>query len=183
VSARDANDVLAALLRLGTDEPLVRRCLLQAMVPAFVSLARRYPGGGDHEERLQEVFVLAVERIHRLAGRDVPWPATAVAGPIRDHLRRDQQRTARLRSVPLDQADDVAAGPERSAAERLAEVVVDGFRRGHLGREDAALLYATRVVGHPSARVAAAWGVDADVLRSRRNRAEARLVETSAAVC
>lgn len=181
-ASRTANDVLAALLRVADDEPLARRCLLQSLLPALLSLARRYPGEGDHEDRLQEVLVLSVERIHDLAGRDVAWPATAIAGHVRDRLRREVT-DGRLRAVALDDAPDPPAGPERSAAERLAEVVLDGYRRGALRRDEAALLYATRVVGYPSARVAAALGVDADVLRSRRNRAEARLIDTHRAVC
>lgn len=179
--SRPANDILGALLRISEDEPLARRCLLQALLPVLASLARRYPGEGDHEERFQEVLVLSVERIHDLAGRDVPWPATAVAGHVRDRLRRERSHS-QLR-VALDEVPELLAGPERSAAERLAGAVVEGYRRGALRREEAALLYATRVVGHPSARVAAALGIDADVLRSRRNRAEARLIDSQRAVC
>lgn len=180
--SRTANDILGALLRVADTEPLARRCLLQAIIPGLVSLARRYPGDGEHEDRFQEVLVLSVERIADLAGRDVTWPATAVVGHVRDQLRREAP-VRRSQHVALEDIPDLAAGPDRSAAERLAGVVVDGYRRGALRREEAALLYATRVVGLPSARVAATLGLDADVVRSRRNRAEARLIDSQRAVC
>jgi DNA-directed RNA polymerase specialized sigma24 family protein len=181
-ASRASNDILAALLRVGDGEPLARRCVLQALVPVLVSMARRYPGEGDHEDRFQEVLVLSVERIHSLAGGDVSWPATAIAGHVRDRLRRAASH-GRPHLAALEDAPEIPAGPERSAAEQLAGAVLDSFRSGALRRDEAALLYATRVIGHPSARVAAALGMDADVLRSRRNRAETRLIESQRAVC
>ena len=42
-SARAANDVLAALLRLGRDDALARRCLLEALMPGLVRLAGLQP--------------------------------------------------------------------------------------------------------------------------------------------
>jgi hypothetical protein len=178
-SAEVANGLLAALLRLGRDDLFARRCLLQALLPGLVNLTGRYPSAGeDADERLQTVLVLAVERIHELAGDEVAWPAVAVGGHVRDRLRRAQRAGWDHWVVPIEAALAVPAGPERSAAERLAGVVVEGFRRGTICRDEAALVYTTRVVGHTPAALAAAAGVDPVVLRARRRRAEHRLAAT-----
>ncbi len=183
-SARAANDALAALLRLGRHDPLARRCLLEALMPGLVRLAGRYPSAGENpDDRLQTVLVIAVERIHQLAGSEVAWPAVAIGGYVRDRLRREVRAGRNASLVPMDAALSVPAAPERSAAERLAGILVDGLFRGAIRPDDAAVLYTTRVAGHPPAMVAAALGVDPVALRTRRRRAEQRLMGESMAVC
>jgi DNA-directed RNA polymerase specialized sigma24 family protein len=180
-SARAANDLLGALVRLSGEDRLARRCLLQALLPALASLAARHPSAGDDpDERLQTVLLLALERIDDLAGQDVAWPAVSIAGNVRDRLRRRARHPAQ---VPLEEALHVPAGPERTTADRLAGAVVDGLRRGSLRRDDAALVYTTRVAGHPPATVAAACGLDPGLARTRLHRAERRLAEASLSVC
>lgn len=183
-SARAANDVLAALLRLGRDDALARRCLLEALIPGLVRLIGRYPSAGeDPDDRLQTVLSLAVERIHDLAGEEVAWPAVAIGGYVRDRLRRAARPDRRPAPVPIEAALAVPAGPDRSAAERLAGALMDGLRRGTIRRDEAALLYTTRVAGHSPAEVAAALGIDTVTLRTRRLRAERRLAGQSMSVC
>lgn len=183
-SARAANDVLSALLRLGGEDAFARRCLLQALMPCLVRLAGRYPSAGeDPDDRLQTVLVVAVERIHELAGEEIPWPAVAVGGYVRDRLRRAARRDWSASLVTVDAAMALPAGPERSAAERLAVVLVDELHRGAIRHDEAALLYTTRVIGHPPAAVAKALGIDPVALRTRRLRAEQRLAGVSMAVC
>jgi DNA-directed RNA polymerase specialized sigma24 family protein len=183
-SARTGNDVLGALLHLGGDDAFARRCLLQALMPCLVRLAGRYPSAGeDPDDRLQTVLVIAIERIHELAGEEIAWPAVAVGGYVRDRLRRAARTDRNPCLVAMEAAMAVPAGPERSAAERLAGVLVDGLRRGTIRRDEAALLYTTRVVGHPPATVAAALGIDPVALRTRRLRAEQRLAGQSMSVC
>ena len=153
-------------------------------MPGLVRLAGRYPSAGeDADDRLQTVLVIAVERIHQLAGSEVDWPAVAIGGYVRDRLRRAARVGRSASLVPMEAALTVPAAPERSAAERLAGVLVDGFFRGAIRRDDAAVLYTTRVAGHPPAMVAAAIGVDPVALRTRRRRAEQRLMGESMAVC
>lgn len=182
-SAKVGNDVLAALLRLGSEDPFARRCLLEALMPGLIRLACRFPTcGEDADDRLQTVLLHAVERIHDLAGQELPWPAVAIGGYVRDHLRR-AERAHRDPAAPLEAAATIRAAPERTAADQLAGVLVEGFRRGTIRPDDAALLYTTRVAGHPTAAVAAAVGVDPVVLRTRRRRSEQRLIGQSMSVC
>lgn len=183
-SARAANDVLGALLRLSGHDFFARRCLLQALMPCLVRLAGRYPSAGeDPDDRLQTVLLLAVERIHELAGEEISWPAVAVGGYVRDRLRRAARTNLDPASVAIEAAMAVPARPERSAAERLAGELMDGLRRGTIRRDEAALLYTTRVIGHSPATVAATLGIDPVALRTRRLRAEQRLAGQSMSVC
>lgn len=181
-AVRRSNDILGALLRLAPEDGLARRALLQTLLPALNALALRYRCAEERgDERLQTVLVLALERIDDLAGQSISWPAVAIAGHVRDRLRRTARQG--LLEVPLDEAVHVTARPERTAAERLTGVVLDNLHLGTLGREDAALLYTTRIAGHSPARVAACRGLEPGLVRTRLHRAERRLVDAGHAVC
>lgn len=183
-SARAANDVLAALVRLSADDPLARRSLLHGLIPGLVQLAGFYPSAGeDPDDRLQTVLMLAMERIHEVSGGEVEWPAASILGSVRDRLRRAAHRSMEEPNLPIEDALAVPARPDRSAAEELAGLLVSGLRQGSIRREDAALIYTTRVAGHPSSMVAAVMGMDPVAMRARRRRAEQRLAGASVSVC
>ena len=183
-SARAGNEVLSELLRLAGDDPFARRCVLEALMPGLVRLTWRYPHcGEDPDDRLQNVLYLAVERIGELAGEEVPGPAMAIGGYIRDRLRRAERARREVRLVSLEAANAIPAAPDRTAAERLTGILIEGVRRGTVRQTDAALVYTSRVAGHPTAEIAAATGVDAVALRTRRLRAEQRLIGQSMSVC
>lgn len=182
-SARAGNEALSGLLRLAGEDGFARRCVLEALMPGLVRFTWRYPTcGEDADDRLQNVLVLAVERIGELAGEEVPWPAVTIGGYVRDRLRRAERARREVTLLPLEAARAIPAAPDRTAAEHLAGILIEGVRRGTLRQSDAALLYTTRVAGHPTASIAAAVGVDAVALRTRRLRAEHRLGQ-SMSVC
>jgi len=181
---RAGNDVLSALLRLAGEDAFARRCVLEALMPGLVRFTWRYPTcGEDADDRLQNVLVLAVERIGQLAGEEVPWPAATIAGYVRNRLRRAQRARRETTLIPLEAARAIPAAPDRTAAEYLTGILIDGVQRGSLRHSEAALLYTTRVAGHPTASIAATVGVDAVALRTRRLRAEQRLIGQSMSVC
>lgn len=179
-----AGEVLRPLVRLAASDPLARRCLLQALLPALVKLCGRHPSAGDDpDERLAHVLTLALERIRELAGTDVPYPAAAVAWRVGDYLRRAEAVSRRSAVVPTANLGGVTGGGGRSASEELADFLVDNVRRGRVRPGDAALVYTTRVVGVPCHVLAEARGVDPMVLRTRRRRAERRLASVVADWC
>jgi len=183
-SARLANNVLAALVRLSSDEAMARRCLLHGLMPGLVHLAGFYPSAGENpDDRLQTVLILAIERINDLAGAEVEWPAATIVGSVRERLRRVAHRTVEEPNLPIEDALAVPAPPDRTAAEELAGLLISGLRRGSIRREDAALIYTTRVAGHPSSMVATVIGMDPVAVRTRRRRAEQRLADASMSVC
>lgn len=183
-SPRAGNEVLSGLLRLAREDAFARRCVLEALMPGLVRFTWRYPAcGEDADDRLQNVLVLAVERIGQLAGQEVPWPAATIGGYVRNRLRRAGRARRDITLVSLDAARAIPAAPERTAAEHLAGILIDGVQRGTIRESDAALLYTTRVAGHPTASIAATVGLDAVALRTRRMRAEQRLIGKSMSVC
>lgn len=179
-----SNAALAALLRLAGGEPLARRALLQAVLPALAAQAAEHTRDAlDREERFQQAVALALERIDQLAGTTHPWPAWAITSHIRERLRTSRGADARRRFVPLEEAHHLPAGEARSASERVTSLLVDAVRRGVLRKDEASLVYATRVAGYSPAEVAGAAGLDPATLRTRRFRAERRLAEATVGRC
>lgn len=179
----ESNAILAGLLELSGQDPLARRCLLQALLPVLVSLAGRYPSAGETpDERLQQVLALALERIRDLCGTGERWPAVSVANFVRDRLRRAEASARRTQRVPFDETRHLPASAP-TASERLASVIVDGLRRGVLRQGEAAIVYTTRVAGVPCRALAAAQGLDPALVRTRRLRAERQLADAALVVC
>jgi hypothetical protein len=118
-------------------DPLARRCLLQAL-PVLVSLAGRYPSAGETPDERLQVLALALERIRDVADTGERWPAASVAGFVRDRLRRAEAAARRAECVPFDEARHLA-GPSSGASERLASLIIDGLRRGVLRQGEAAI--------------------------------------------
>ena len=158
--------VVAALLARGHD-PLVRRCLLQTMLPGIVSVARKLRFGegiaDDPRTFLSDALAEATDLLCDWAGQQRDYAAPDLLSALRCRLRRrmlsDKARRAEL-SMPPDrasQSDDYAAG-------NLAhELAVAAARGDH----DAHLLYARCILGHTSAELASAFGVSGGVLRRR----------------
>lgn len=180
---RAANALVGALLRLADDE-LAARAVLQAVLPSLAARAwRRRPDGGggvgiwDSVEELDaELVTLALERIRELAGTSPEWPAQAVVEVSSARLRWAAQvsRRRRIETVPLDGTHDAVA-PDDRADERVGAVLLDAVRSGGLRRRDAALVYATRVLGFTPAEVAEQQRRDVRAVRCQRARAERAL--------
>ena len=177
--------VLAALVhRAG--EPLAARAVLQAVIPSLRAQVGRRSGGMSRqgwescEDFEADVVEAAVGRIAALAGTRPAWPAQAVCEATWRHLRLRARYTLRMKdngALPLDdQHEDLSAGPERTGAEALAMAVAGAVRAQRLRPDDARVIYATRVLGHTPADVAAAVGRDVRAVRAQRTRAERRLV-------
>ncbi|MGI8984180.1 MAG: hypothetical protein ACR2HM_06565 [Acidimicrobiales bacterium] len=179
--------VLGALLR-HAGEPLGARAVLQAVVPSLRPQAARRVGGVRHLRTGQgwegsddfdaEVVAVALARIAELAGTSPAWPAQAICEATWACLRVSAARSVR-QPAPEDidaEAEMIEAGPSRTDAETLAMVVATAVRAQWLDSDDAQVIYATRVLGHTPAELAAAQGRDVRALRAQRARAERRLV-------
>jgi hypothetical protein len=137
---------------------------------------QRWEASDDFDADVVEV---ALGRIAALAGTSPAWPAQAICEATWAGLRVGASRAARSGPAPVDidaEADTIEAGPPRSSAETLAMVVAAAVRAQWLAADDAQVIYATRVLGHSPAEVAAAQGRDVRALRAQRARAERRLV-------
>jgi hypothetical protein len=184
--ARAANILLGALLRLAEDE-LAARAVLQALLPSLAARAwrRRWDGrtggtGGwdDVEELDVDMVALAIERIAELAGTSPQWPSQAIVEVTYARLRWAAQvaRRRRLPTVALDDTHDVAAPDDAAADDEFARVLLDAVAAGGLRQRDAALIYATRVLGLSTAEVAERQRRDVRAVRAQRARAERTLV-------
>ncbi len=187
--ARSANALLGALLRLA-GEDLARRSVLQAVLPSLAARAwrRRYDraatGVGlwdDVAELDVEMITLALERIDELAGTSPEWPSQAIVDVAYERLRWAAQvaRRHRIDTVALEPFHDVAmAEPDRTDDE-FGRVLLDAVATGGLRRRDAALIYASRVLGFSPAELAERERRDVRAVRSQRARAERTLVALS----
>ena len=184
---RAANAVLGALLRKA-DDTLAARSVLQAVLPALAARAwrRRWDGMAtssepalwDSVEDLDtEVLTFALERIAELAGTSPEWPAQAVVEVAWARFRWSAEvaRRRRLDAVALDVIDGVATDSQPSAADELGELLLDSVRAGTVRRRDAALIFATRILGVTPAEVAEGQGRDVRAVRCQRARAERTL--------
>lgn len=177
---RSTNDLLGALLRLAADCAVARRALLQAVLPTLADRARRRrPDAGvvwdGVEEQCAELVALTLERIAEVAGTSPEWPSHAIVGPAFARFRwASQMARRRVPTVVLEAAHHVAA-PVDSAAE-LGAVLTAAVRSGGLRRADAALIWATRVLGVTPAEVAERERRDVRAVRVQRARAERTLV-------
>jgi len=181
--SRSANDLLGALLRLAGDR-LAARAVLQAVLPSLAARAwrRRWDGAApglcdDVEELDVEMVTVAMERIAELAGTSPEWPAQAIVEVSYSRLRWAAQvaRRRRLETIPLEDFHDVAVAADDDADDMFAGMLLDAVATGGIRRRDAALIYATRILGFSPAELAAHERRDVRAVRSQRARAERTL--------
>ena len=157
--------ILAALL-LGSTDPLVRRCLLQTLLPGIVSVARklRFGEGIADSPRtfLADAIVESIELLEDWAGQARPYAGPDLLGALRCRLRRkmlsDKARRAQLRAAREQSVSGDVDGDD--LARRLAVAAAAGVT-------DVDLVYARCVLGHTSTELAAAIGVSNGTLHRR----------------
>ena len=123
----------------------------------------------------QAVAAAGWETIGRVAGRFLDWPDRVVVGGartlVRDALRREARMAARVQPVAaVDPTSDTYP-----CFDTAADLIRDAVRRGVVSAGSARLVWATRVVGIPTADLADRSGDRANKLVMRRLRAERAL--------
>jgi len=195
--------VLSALLRQAR-QPLAARALLQAVLPRIrcEDVARPAYGHGLSEhwqspaDTMSDLVAECYAAICRHAGEDHPDVARLVLqeGARRVRTARQRQRRYQLRTRPLPGAAATASldawarwcpavvdlWSAQTPAERLAGLVVDAVRAGHLSLRQARLLYATGVRGLPASEAGRQAGLPARAVYYALARAEAALVRRAA---
>lgn len=182
-----ANGLLGCLLRLADDD-LAARSVLQAVAPSLAARAwRRRPDADfaetglweDIDDLNGEVIALALDRIRELAGSSPQWPAQAIIDVVWGRLRWSAFK-ARRRQLPTVALDPDADWPSNSGAElgtgELADLILEAVKAGQLRRKDAAVIYATRILGQSPAELAAEQCRDVRAVRCQRARAERTLM-------
>jgi len=178
LTRNDAAGVIAAMVRGAQIDPLIPR----ALIPGVLTLSRRIDTAngpwGDLDSFYADAISVLWELTSRWAGSDRPYAAGDLLDRVRTRLRTLQKSECRHRSRQSgdpDALDHLAASVGPSGEELLANVLGDATGYG-LKIADAAVIYATRVLGLSINEVADLAGVPAGHLRRRRRYAVERLV-------
>jgi DNA-directed RNA polymerase specialized sigma24 family protein len=175
--------LLRAMLRSQSVHPLIPRAILQALLPGLVSVARRlsWGSGGDWTDGgafFADILATAWEVITAWSGDDRQYAVLDLLSAVRCRVRRQliRDRTARsaLPAVDLESTVTQHAGPGSTALDDLARLL-DEPRGNGLDPTDAAVMYATRVLGLSLAELARMSGRSRRHLAARRQRAEREL--------
>lgn len=188
-----SNEVTWALLALAVDDLLARRVLLQTIIPGLggelewlLRWSKRVdPTMLDLGDIDQLLVVSAMEAIMHAAGKRKAWPVLSMLRRAHRLLVWATRVEAKWQAATLygDPPKEVAGvEDEYTSADRLTLVLGEAHSQGAVSRDDAALVWLTRVGGWRPAELEDRFAANGDCLRRRRHRAEARLVVWAEAV-
>jgi len=182
LSRNEAAEVITAMLRSADVDALVPRAIIEALIPGILALPRSLDLADGPWSDLDAFHADAVsalwEQIITWSGTTHPYAAGDLLSGVRTRLRTLQSSERRHRcrqSGTPGELDTLPASIGRTGEELLAAALVDATGHG-LTIADAAVLYATRVLGMSLTEVADIAGVPAAHLRRRRRNAIDRLV-------
>ena len=169
-------------LRSADVDALIPRAIIEALIPGVLALPQRVDTAVGPWCDLDAFYADAISALWELttswSGTHRPYAAGDLLSGVRTRLRTLQSSERRHRcrqaSTP-DPLDTFPASIGRTGEELLAAALVDATGHG-LTISDAAVLYATRVLGMSLAEVADIAGVPTGHLRWRRRNAIDRLV-------
>jgi hypothetical protein len=182
LSRNEAAEVIAAMLRSADVDALVPRAIIEALIPGILALPRSLDLADGPWCDFDAFYGDAVSALWELtttwSGTNRPYAAGDLLSGVRTRLRTlqatERRHRCRQTSTP-DPLDTLPASIGRTGEELLAAALVDATGHG-LTIADAAVLYATRVLGMSLAEVADIAGVPAGHLRRRRRNAITQLV-------
>jgi DNA-directed RNA polymerase specialized sigma24 family protein len=182
LSSREAAAVIAAMLRGADADVLIPRAIIQALIPGVLALPQRVDTADGPWCDLDAFYADAISALWELttswSGTHRPYAAGDLLSAVRTRLRTlqatERRHRCRQTSSP-DPLDTLPASIGRTGEELLAAALVDATGHG-LTIADAAVLYATRVLGMSLAEVADIAEVPTGHLRRQRRNAIDRLV-------
>ena len=182
LSRHEAAAVITVMLRSADVDVLIPRAIIQALIPGVLGLSRRIDIAGGPWSDLDAFYADAISALWELSmswsGAYRPYAAGDLLSAVRTRMRTLQVSERRRRSHQTgtpDALDTLPAWSGRTGEELLAAALADATGNG-LNVADAAVLYATRVLGMSMIEVADLAGVPAGHLRRRRRNAVERLV-------
>jgi hypothetical protein len=170
------------MLRSADVDALVPRAIMEALIPGVLALPRRFDlaegpwcdRDAFHADAISALWKLTT----RWSGTHRPYAAGDLSSGVRTRLRTLQSSERRHRSRQsgsLGELDALPASIGRTGEELLAAALAEATGHG-LMVTDAAVLYATRVLGMALTEVAQLAGLPAGHLCRRRRIAIDRLV-------
>jgi len=181
LSRDEAAAAIAAMLRSATVHVLIPRAIIQALIPGVLALARCLDGTAppwcDLDTFYGDAISCLFEQIMTWSGTLRPYAAGDLLSGVRTKLRTLGVSERRHLSRRLDTSDGLDALPWSigpSGEELLAESIIEAAGDG-LAASDAAVLYATRVLGLSLGEVAELTGISVGRLGRRKSSAIAFL--------
>src|ERR1035437_6460011 len=182
MSRQEAAEVIAAMRRSADVDALVPRAIIEALIPGLLALPRSLDLADgpwcDVDAFYGDAVSVLWELTTRWSGTHRPYAAGDLLSAVRTRLRTLQSSERRHRSRQTstpDPLDTLPASIGRTGEELLAAAIVDATGHG-IKVSDAAVLYATRVLGMSLTEVAQLAGIPAGHLRRQRRNAIDRLV-------
>ncbi len=182
MSRNEAANVITTMLNSAGVDELVPRAIVQALIPGVLALSRRIDTAGGPWCDLDAFFADAIsclwEQITTWSGTMRPYAAGDLLSGVRTRLRTlqaSERRHSQRRVDAPETLDLVPAGSDRTGAELLAASLIEATGHG-MAVADAAVLYATRVLGMPLIEAAEVVGLSVARLRQQRRLAMAQLV-------
>jgi hypothetical protein len=178
----EAAAVVRIMLREASVDPLVVRCLIQALLPGLLTIAKRlrWGQGGDWDdggEFFSETLSTTWMVLYEWSGQDRPYAVLDLLSAVRCRMRRQLFRARDHQQLQVHLSAGVTEpGLVRSESdlEVLARTLID-LRRDGMRAEDVEVLYAHHVLGFSIAELALVTGRDRRSLYARRDRGHRRL--------
>jgi hypothetical protein len=182
LSRHEAATVIAAMLRSADVDVLIPRTIIQALIPGVLGLSRRIDIAGGPWSGLDAFYADAISALWELtmswSGVHRPYAAGDLLSAVRTRMRSlqagERRHRSRQASTP-DALDILPLSIGRTGEELLAAAIADATEHG-LNVADAAVLYATRVLGMSLGEVADLAGIPTHHLRRQRRNAIDRMV-------
>jgi hypothetical protein len=182
LSRHEAAAVIAAMLRSAHVDALIPRAIIQALIPGVLALSRRIDIAGGPWCDLDAFYADAISALWELtmswSGANRPYAVGDLLSAVRTRLRTLQASEHRHRSHQTNTPkalDTLPTWSGRTGQELLATAIADATGHG-LNPTNAAILYATRVLGMTFDEVAGLAGIPAHHLRRRRLNAIGQMV-------
>lgn len=172
---------VVAVLLACAENALIRRCLLQTLLPGIVSVARQLEFGAGIADSargfLSDAVTEAVELLEAWAGRERAYAGPDLLNALRCRVRRRMlgEKARRRELVGDDTRLDRAARDDHDDTDFIRTLLVAHDR----GVTDVDLLYARTVLGYTTAELAHSAGVTSGVLQRRLAAAAKVLVASS----
>jgi hypothetical protein len=178
----EAAALIRLMLREAPLDPLVVRCLIQALLPGLLTIAARlrWGQGGDWDdgsEFFSETLSTTWMVVTDWAGQDRPYAVLDLLSAIRCRMRRRLFRARDLRRQQVQITSGVFEPRARNTEtdlEVLARTLID-LRQEGMRADDVEVLYAHHVLGFSIAELAVFTGRDRRSLYARRDRGRRRL--------
>jgi DNA-directed RNA polymerase specialized sigma24 family protein len=178
----EAAGLVRTMLREAPLDPLLVRCLIQALLPGLLTVAKRlrWGQGGEWEdgsEFFSETLSTTWMVLYEWSGQDRPYAVLDLLSAIRCRMRRQLFRARDLQQLQVQMTPgrtEPRAVHSETDLEVLTRTLID-LRQQGMRPEDVEVIYAHHVLGFSIAELATVTGRDRRSLYARRDRGRRRV--------